>query len=482
MSQTSDPTETSPPGDFAPAPHGLRLGAWLIDCFFLAIVFSTLPSSTSRFALICLFIVYHTTLLWLLQQTLGKALLGLKVARVGKPASLLWAFGRSSAGYFIVDLFGVGILIALFNRRRRALHDYVFSSVVFVDDAGPLTLKTLASRFLNFAERQMNEANARKRLIGIVAAFWAFHIGLAKSVIKVFEFLSRLGSASQSVTAAPSLAEMWSAKAIAGLAVATTATTTVVVTAVPGVDPALQWLREPPFSALSSGPERGEQYHYETITHEPRPFPVNVFCSERQNELCVTPFSVGIRKEGLLTIRYFVGGQHCAAIKVHVYADNVKVHTTETLKWSGAGGEFAKYALDSGVVVISSLPDGEHEMVLRAEGVPGGCAPQGILDSWGGQVDMWVSPAASPGSPWRLVSAGDCTGNDSATILPTQGEQPLPANCQTDRAGTVAVCWDGKDYVNPATQPGWKAWCTYKNVSPSQCRGGGSPGRMYVCP
>ena len=49
----------------------------------------------------------------------GKALLGLKVERVaGRKPGFLWAVGRVSLGYFIVDVLGAGVLASPSHRVR----------------------------------------------------------------------------------------------------------------------------------------------------------------------------------------------------------------------------------------------------------------------------------------------------------------------------------------------------------------------------
>ena len=71
-------------------------------------------------------------------QTVGKALFGFQVVRVGgrgldqSPKSLGWAACRQTFGYVITDMGGVGCVFALVTKRRRALHDLVFGSEVRV--------------------------------------------------------------------------------------------------------------------------------------------------------------------------------------------------------------------------------------------------------------------------------------------------------------------------------------------------------------
>ena len=100
------------------APHRLRAAAWTVDCFLLLILISTLPQPLRFLIPLGLFILYHTILVYFTQQTIGKALFGLRVERIGGPPGFLWALGRGSVGYLVTDVFGLGVVLALFNRHH----------------------------------------------------------------------------------------------------------------------------------------------------------------------------------------------------------------------------------------------------------------------------------------------------------------------------------------------------------------------------
>ncbi len=74
------------------------------------------------------------------QATLGKKLLGLKVATAdGERASLLRMIGRELAKIISWMSFGIGFLLAAFTGRKQALHDMISSSVVLhVGPAKPI--------------------------------------------------------------------------------------------------------------------------------------------------------------------------------------------------------------------------------------------------------------------------------------------------------------------------------------------------------
>jgi len=76
---------------------------------------------------------------------------------------------------------------------------------------------------------------------------------------------------------------------------------------------------------------------------------------------------------------------------------------------------------------------------------------------------------------WLLQGEGsDCPGHDVGV---SSGPKPDDAKCTSPNIS--AVCWDGELYFNK-TGPA-SAWCTYKDIPPNQCAGGGAPGRLFKC-
>lgn len=101
--------------------------------------FNTYPSSDLILSLaipffliyLLLFLTYFTTFFSIGGQTPGKMIFGMKVVTrngdsIGLGFSLLRSFGYFASIFF----FGLGFLIALFNKRRRALHDFLSVSYV----------------------------------------------------------------------------------------------------------------------------------------------------------------------------------------------------------------------------------------------------------------------------------------------------------------------------------------------------------------
>ena len=75
---------------------------------------------------------------------------------------------------------------------------------------------------------------------------------------------------------------------------------------------------------------------------------------------------------------------------------------------------------------------------------------------------------------WVLQGEGsDCPGHD----IPPPSSGPGPDEGRCTSSDISAVCWDGELYFNK-TGPS-SAWCTYKNIPPNRCVGGGAPGRLF---
>ena len=174
-----------------------------------------------------LFIAYHTICVWLAQQTLGKALLGLRVTRFNKEPGLFWSLGRASGGYFLVDLFGIGLIVALFNRGRQSLHDYVFGSAVTIDDSGPLCIRNMHRRFMRYAEKQLNAVDEKSKAYDLMSGYWALFLRLGKAMESVGKGIESLVGAPGMVTVAAAsgkiAATAMATTFVAGAGIATTA-------------------------------------------------------------------------------------------------------------------------------------------------------------------------------------------------------------------------------------------------------------------
>lgn len=143
------------PVSYVPAPFAIRIAAAAIDAAIVAILVIITLSNVDEQVLnlysiliaLVWFVVYHTTSLWFTSTTLGKSLFGLRVLRFRKDPGLFWSLGRSSIGYLIIDVFGLGVFAAPFNPGRQALHDYVFGSAVTIGETGRANILVRIKRF-----------------------------------------------------------------------------------------------------------------------------------------------------------------------------------------------------------------------------------------------------------------------------------------------------------------------------------------------
>jgi len=204
------------------APGSLRLLAALVDLAVCAALVTALPqtSHASLYAL-AVFIGYHTLLVWLLQQTVGKALFGLKVERIVRQPSFFWALGRASLGYCAVDLFGIGLLAALVNSSHRCFHDLVFGSCVLAGPPEKMRLHLLLARLAAYAGRlKKAEEDSMLTKLAVIVDF------LCKRVEKLQKALEWMGSKARQapVKSALRVVSAKTAVAVTVLASALTAT------------------------------------------------------------------------------------------------------------------------------------------------------------------------------------------------------------------------------------------------------------------
>jgi uncharacterized RDD family membrane protein YckC len=75
--------------------------------------------------------LYFTVSWWLSGQTVGDMLIGVSVRHDdGRALSLLRSAVRAAVGLLLAPLWIVGLFCVLWDRRRRALHDLIFGTVV----------------------------------------------------------------------------------------------------------------------------------------------------------------------------------------------------------------------------------------------------------------------------------------------------------------------------------------------------------------
>jgi RDD family len=228
-----------------PAPHVLRAIAWAIDFVVVMGFVLALHLHFSPPVPLALLVAYHGVCLCLTRQTLGKALMGLKVRRLGKRPGLFWSLGRSLFGYFGVDLLGLGLLLALFDSRHRALHDRLWRSEVVVVEDGPISLKSLSERAIRFADHHAAALRRRKDALAGLGMMVAWLVGMAKILDRALDLLWRIGSGAGYRFGATSILDHLSVKTQVLIAAGTTAVSTAVVAKVPPVGHAVKWALTP---------------------------------------------------------------------------------------------------------------------------------------------------------------------------------------------------------------------------------------------
>ena len=132
------------------AGFGIRVGAYMIDTIVVRFiwliaavgithksvtevleVFTDITSGQpldkiAYFILIAIDIAYFTFTTGRWGQTIGKAILGLKVQRTdGSPVSYLRSLARSAASYLSGMALGIGFLMIAFSPQKRGLHDLI---------------------------------------------------------------------------------------------------------------------------------------------------------------------------------------------------------------------------------------------------------------------------------------------------------------------------------------------------------------------
>jgi uncharacterized RDD family membrane protein YckC len=253
-SPAPDPAGTTEVVSFAP--HPLRLLAFMIDLFLLAVATGAAAAVTGSLVvyavvLLMAWVIYQTGSVWLTGgRTIGKAACSLSVRRIDGSAprqdraGLAWAFGRASLGYLVIDMGGLGILVGLRNPRRRCLHDYAFASEVVLhpDTGDPLQprgrLERLRQRLQQFTEDRENAWEAKKNYT-FVATLWKWLAQITAISLAVLIFarnpwhalVQRLAATAHPATSAPAAKALTAGKLTTLIATTSVATGTAVAVA-----------------------------------------------------------------------------------------------------------------------------------------------------------------------------------------------------------------------------------------------------------
>jgi uncharacterized RDD family membrane protein YckC len=409
----------------APAPHLRRLLAFLFDVVGVAVVMGVAGIlgavvelfNPVWFALVfaIVLVYYQGVSVWLTGgQTAGKALCGLTVRRVVEqgPATfsgLAWSLGRHSVGYVVIDVLGLGALVAFVNRRRRCMHDYVFGSEVVVRAAvGATSPATPAARMEDFQTRfkaALEELDKRYA--------WLFFLGRWLSKVVAFvaallffaakPLLKWLGD---SVTADASSAGLPPAKPLAtkgvvGLSATTTAATTAVaVLIVNALQPA------------------GIENINVTITRQkvgqPRTAEIWTMKANGQDQKTLTSNDASDIDPDLFADRRIVFASDRDG-EYEIYVMNAD--GTEQKRLTTAAGDDLdpKWSSDGKKIVFTSYRDGDGEIyVMNADG-----KKQERLTTQPGDDR---SPAWSPDNR-KIVFTSDRDGNGEIYIMNADGKK-----------------------------------------------------------
>ncbi len=119
-----------------------------------------------------------------------------------------------------------------------------------------------------------------------------------------------------------------------------------------------------------------------------------VGCDNNSTQVCTVNHdkTFTMSTSGTASASIQVGPNHCSAIKVTTYVDNVLIGTTPFLGWVG---DPQSRPLTSSLFNNLNLSTGSHKISLKAEGTPGGCN-NGFLSSWGGTLNIQTNEIPPP--------------------------------------------------------------------------------------
>ncbi len=271
MSPSVDPTPRVPPAGNDPgraddldrallAPYRLRLLAFVVDVAVATLVplllvlvgALTLPDLPVPWWSVALMIVpaglaaIGGLSVWLTGGlTLGKAVCGLTERRLdGSPVAadltgLAWSLTRHSIGYVVVDVLGLGAVVAVVHSRRQCLHNVVFrDEVVYLPGPGgsAVAVADRGRAFSELLQAGMERVRERYGWMAFLLRWWVRVILVVASLVFFLVRTSALALAAPATTpavastAAPSLVgPAGTAALVASTSAATIALVAVVV-------------------------------------------------------------------------------------------------------------------------------------------------------------------------------------------------------------------------------------------------------------
>jgi len=96
-------------------------------------------------------------------------------------------------------------------------------------------------------------------------------------------------------------------------------------------------------------------------------------CPPPQGELCGAIYSLEIQTQSTLKVEITPSSLNCGSSRYYVYVDGVQERVTPFLGWPNATGADASLPTTSGLLDLSPVSPGKHQLGLQGEGRPGGC-------------------------------------------------------------------------------------------------------------
>jgi hypothetical protein len=237
------------PGPRRPARIRSRLVAGAIDTAGVAVAVSLVVQPFPPVLPLGVFVLYHWLSTWLVGRSLGKALLGLRVVRLGGRVTWSWALARSAPGYLIFGVIGLGWLTAVWDSHRRVSYDIILGGMVVQDVRSDSHPQGWLDRLLDYADEHRRALEERKRKVGLLLGLWAW---LSAPGAWMRRLLALLRGGSGPVSSGDSIATWASGKAALGVSLAASALAVGAVTVVPATAPIGQWLLEDRYWGIGS--------------------------------------------------------------------------------------------------------------------------------------------------------------------------------------------------------------------------------------
>lgn len=217
---------------------GARLLAGAIDLLIVLLAATRFARPFPPAYVIALFVVYHGVPTWLFGRTLGKALIGLRVARLGRKRSAWWSFARSGPGYLLLGFGGLSLAFVALGRSKRTPYDMLLSGAVLQETDISLRPSGLLDRVADYVEEHKRVVGERKKgVVGLIGVLWAWLSGITDRLQKGLNKMRR-----STDPKAPSIMEEMSDSMALAASAAVLIATGAVISVVPQSQGLYDWL------------------------------------------------------------------------------------------------------------------------------------------------------------------------------------------------------------------------------------------------